>query len=107
MQSLALLAAHNEWANRQLFAACAAVSPTQLHDDAHGYGSVIGLLNHLVQVEHAFFELAHGRRPEWRDRADLAALQEQCIRIDQAYIAYVDTLQSEQAENQRFLVPWF
>lgn len=107
MKSLALLAGHNEWANRCLFAACAELSPAQLNDNSHGYGSAMELLNHLVQVEHAFFELAHDRRPQWTDRADLADLREECTRIDRAYIAYVGTLQPEEAEEQRFLVPWF
>ena len=107
MNSLSLLAAHNEWANQRLFAACAAVSPAQLHDDAHGYGSVMSLLNHLVQVEYAFFELAHGRRPNWHNREELAELCDECARMDQAYLAYIETLQPVNAENKHFLVPWF
>jgi uncharacterized damage-inducible protein DinB len=61
MEVLTLLAAHNEWANRRVFEACSELSPAKLDDGSHGYGSVIGLLNHLVQVEHSFFELAHAR----------------------------------------------
>lgn len=107
MEALTLLAAHNEWANRRLFEACSAISPAKLNDDSHGYGSVIDILNHLVQVEHAFFELAHGRRPGRTELEDLSELRSKCSRIDRAYIDYVGELQPQDAESKRFLVPWF
>ena len=107
MKALSTLAEHNLWANRLLFEACAAVSPEKLQDDSHGYGSVIELLQHLVQVEHAFFELAHGRTPSRIESGDLVGLQEKCEQIDQAYIDYADNLQADKVESERFLVPWF
>lgn len=107
MEALTLLAAHNKWANQQLFEACSGISPSKLNDDSHGYGSVIEILNHLVQVEHSFFELAHGRRPRRVELEDLAELRSECSRIDRAYLEYVAGLQPQDAESKRFLVPWF
>lgn len=107
MEVLTLLATHNEWANRRLFEACSKISPARLDDDSHGYESVIGILNHLVQVEHAFFELAHERKLRQIELEGLADLRAECSRIDQAYIEYADELQPERAERERFLVPWF
>ena len=108
MEVLTLLAAHNEWANRRLFDACSRISPSKLNDDSHGYGSVIEILNHLVRVEHSFFELAHGRQPQKMiELEELAELRTECSRIDRAYLAYAEGLQTEDAERKSFLVPWF
>jgi uncharacterized damage-inducible protein DinB len=107
MEVLTLLATHNEWANRRLFEACSKISPAKLDDDSHGYESVIGILNHLVQVEHAFFELAHERKPRRIELEGLAGLREECSRIDRAYIEYAGGLQPGEVDGKRFLVPWF
>lgn len=107
MQVLSMLAAHNEWANRWLFGACAEISAAKLSEAIHGYNSVIGILNHLVQVEHAFFELAHGRQPQEIQFEELADLSATCSRIDREYIEYVGELDPKDAETKRFLVPWF
>lgn len=107
MESLTLLAAHNEWANRQLFEACFRVTVAKLNEDSHGYESVIGILNHLVQVEHSFYELAHGRQPQRIELDDLGELRAECSRIDQAYVEYAAGLQPKDAQAKRFLVPWF
>ena len=107
MKSLTLLAAHNEWANRRLFEACAALTPATLKDGSHGYASVMQILNHRGRVENAFFELAHGRRPVWSDREVLEPLRREGARIDRAYLEYAGEIQAEQAESVRFLVPWF
>ncbi|MGH2758122.1 MAG: hypothetical protein ACRDKJ_01000 [Actinomycetota bacterium] len=69
--------------------------------------SVLGILNHLAQVENAFFELAHGRAPRWDAIDDLAGLRAQCARIDRAYIEYAGSIDPIDAEAKRFLVPWF
>jgi uncharacterized damage-inducible protein DinB len=107
MESLTLLAAHNQWANLRLFEACSRISPAKLDDGSHGYSSVIRILNHLIQVEHSFFELAHGRQPKRIELEDLAELRAECSRIDRMYIEYADGLQEEDAGSTRFMVPWF
>lgn len=107
MKSLTILAAHNEWANQRLFEACSQVSPAKLADDSLGYGSVLGILNHLVQVEHSFFEFAHSREPRRIELSNLTELSEECTRIDRAYVEYVSSFQPEEAEEKHFVVPWF
>jgi uncharacterized damage-inducible protein DinB len=107
MEVLTMLAAHNQWANRLIFGACSEISSTKLGNGSHGYDSVIGILNHLVQVENSFFELAHGRQPHWIQLEDLAELHAECSRIDQEYLEYVGGLEPKDAETKRFLVPWF
>jgi uncharacterized damage-inducible protein DinB len=107
MKTLTLLAAHNQWANRQIFDACSEIDPAQLSDSSHGYDSIIGILNHLVQVENAFFELAHGRQPTWTHLEDLGDLQAECNRIDRMYLEYAEGLGHKEAETKQFLVPWF
>lgn len=107
MEVLTILAAHNQWANRQIFGACSELNPVKLSDRSHGYDSVIGILNHLVQVENSFFELAHGHQPEWTHLKELTDLQVECSRIDGEYLEYVGSLEPKDAETKRFLVPWF
>ncbi len=107
MKSLTLLAEHNLWANQLVLEACSELTSKQLEDDSHGYGSVIELLSHLVQVEHAFFELAHARTPNQIEFKSLDELRDTCLTIDQAYVDYVGDLQPGKAETVRFLVPWF
>jgi uncharacterized damage-inducible protein DinB len=107
MEALTMLAAHNQWANREIFRACSEISPGKLTDGSHGYDSVVGILNHLVQVENSFFELAHGRRPKWTPLEKLADLQSECLRIDREYMEYVGGLATKDAQTKRFLVPWF
>ena len=70
---LTKLAEHNEWANQKVFVACSEIAPGKLTESGDGYDSVLGILNHLVQVENAFFELAHGREPRWTGSDDLDA----------------------------------
>jgi uncharacterized damage-inducible protein DinB len=83
------------------------ISPAKLNVSSHGYDSVIGILNHLVQVENSFFELAHGRQPKWSQLEELADLHAECSRIDRQYLEYVDALEHKDAKTKRFLVPWF
>jgi uncharacterized damage-inducible protein DinB len=104
---LTILAAHNEWANRLVFEACSAVPAARLTEAGEGYDSVIGILEHLVQVEHAFFELAHGRATQRIQLEALAGLREECARIDRSYVEYAQALDPLEAESSRFLVPWF
>ena len=106
-QVLSDLASHNEWANQKLFHACADLNPDKLLESTSGYDSVIGILNHLVQVEHSFFELAHGRQPQRLHFEDLLELQKKCTKIDLDYIKYVKTLNTREVGNNSFLVPWF
>lgn len=107
MSALTLLAQHNEWANRRIFEAAATVSEDKLRIATEGYDSVIGILEHLVQVEHAFFELAHGR-PNARITAEtLPELRDLCARLDRSYVEHARDLERGQADPGRFLVPWF
>jgi uncharacterized damage-inducible protein DinB len=102
-----MLAAHNGWANRLVFAACSEINAARLSEVTDGYDSVIGILKHLVQVEHSFFELAHGRAPQRIQLEELTALRAECARIDRAYVDYAGALDPADAETKRFLVPWF
>jgi len=104
---LATLAEHNAWANAKIFEAAAAISTEALGGDVDGYDSVIGILRHLVQVEHSFFELANGRQTSRLGDANLGTLRELCAGIDVRYVQYARTLESKDANVQRFLVPWF
>jgi len=105
--ALPMLAAHNEWANRRIFAACSDISSAKLKETTPGYDSVMGILEHLVQVQHSFFELAHGRQPQRIKVEELTKLREECFRLDRAYVVYVGGLDPADAETKRFLVPWF
>lgn len=107
MAVLPLLASHNAWANRRIFAAAAAISAPKLADATDGYDSVLGIFRHLVQVEHSFFELAHGRAPGGIRSEDLSALRRECTQLDQAYVDYARQLDSAEAEANQFVVPWF
>jgi uncharacterized damage-inducible protein DinB len=113
---LMMLASHNEWANRRIFDACSSVSLTKLREAAAGYSaedfgflhadSVLGILEHLVQAERLYFELAHGRQPRRIMTEDLEELRAECALIDRAYIDYVGALDPVTATTERFLVPW-
>lgn len=107
MSVLTMLAAHNRWANHLIFAACSELPAAKLDEAADGYDSVTGILSHLVQVEHAFFELAHGHTPGQIAAGNVTALAEACARIDEAYVDYTRALDPAEAEANRFLVPWF
>lgn len=104
---LTTLAAHNEWANQRIFAACSEVSPTDLKEARDGYDSIVGILEHLVQVEHSFFELAHGRQPRKIHTEELEELRAECAEADRTYVEYVAGLDHTRAATERFLVPWF
>lgn len=105
--SLIMLAEHNQWANRRIFAACSGIDAAKLIETNDGYDSVTGILTHLVQVEHSFFELAHGRSPQRIQIEDVSRLGTACADIDRAYVDYVRALDPAEAETNRFLVPWF
>lgn len=107
MSILVLLAQHNEWANRRVFEAVSGVAEARLAEEMDGYDSVTGILQHLVQVQHAFFELAHGRAPAQIAAASVAELRSAAERVDRAYVEYARTLEPAAAERERFLVPWF
>lgn len=105
--ALTLLATHNGWANQRIFEACSQIEPARLDEVGDGYDSVIGILKHLVQVEHSFFELAHGRAPQRIELEELGKLAAECARIDREYVEYTDALDPQEAGSKRFLVPWF
>jgi uncharacterized damage-inducible protein DinB len=104
---LTSLTKHNQWANKKVFDACSTLNSEKLNDDSHGYESVLSILNHLVRVEHSFFELAHGREPQRIQHDDLNDLHVLCAKIDHSYIDYVSSLTPKDIEAIRFLVPWF
>lgn len=105
MSVLSTLADHNAWANKLVFEACAAVSHERLSETAGGYDSVLGILNHLVQVENAFYELAHGRSPTWTPLTGLDALRDRCDRVDRAFMEHAAAL--DPSDPDGFVVPWF
>ena len=104
---LSNLAEHNKWANQKTFDACSNINPDKLIDESHGYNSVIEILNHLVQVEHSFFELAHGRQPQKIQSKELNELRPECSKIDRAYLEYIKALKPGEVVTRCFLVPWF
>lgn len=104
---LVLMAEHNAWANARLFASCRTVAEERLAERGDGYESAIGILRHLVQVEHAFFELAHGRPASRITTRTLAELSEGCAALDADYVAYARSLDPTGAAERRFVVPWF
>ena len=104
---LTSLTKHNQWANIRIFDACSSLNSGKLNDDSHGYGSLLSILNHLVKVEHSFFELAHGREPQRIHHDNLNDLLVLCAEIDQSYLDYVSNLTAKDIEDKRFLVPWF
>jgi uncharacterized damage-inducible protein DinB len=104
---MTILAEHNEWANRRIFQACSDIDSARLNEVTPDYDSVIGILKHLVQVEHSFFELAHGRAPQRIQIEELTVLREECLRIDRAYIDYARRMDPADADSKQFLVPWF
>jgi uncharacterized damage-inducible protein DinB len=113
---LMMLASHNEWANRLVFDACSKVDLTTLKETAAGYSaedfgflhpdSVVGILEHLVQAEHLYFELAHGREPRVIRNAELEELRAECTLTDRAYTDFIGALDPVTATTERFLVPW-
>jgi uncharacterized damage-inducible protein DinB len=105
--ALTMLATHNEWANQRIFEACSEIEPARLDEVGDGYDSLIGILKHLMQVEHSFFELAHGRPPQRIEVEELRALAAECARIDREYVEYTGALDPEHAGSKTFLVPWF
>lgn len=104
---LGTLAAHNAWANQRVFAACADLVDVDLKSAGDGYDSIVGILEHLVQVEHSFFELAHGRQPRKIRTEELEELRQECEQIDRDYVDYTAELDPDRAHTERFLVPWF
>ena len=104
---LSNLAEHNIWANQKIFDACSNIKADKLIDESHGYDSVIGILNHLVQVEHSFFELAHDRQPQKIQSGELDELYSKCSNIDGAYLEYIKALKPGEIVTKCFLVPWF
>ncbi len=104
---LKMMAAHNAWANQRVFAACSEIDSAKLNEATDDYDSIVGILEHLVQVEHAFFELAHARVPQRIESEDLAELREKCAQIDREYVDYASALDPGDADTKRFLVPWF
>ncbi len=103
---LVTLARHNQWANKRTFDACAAIPASKVAEAADGYNSVMGILTHLVQVEHSFFELAQGRKPRRIEVPGLPELWDECGHIDADFVEYVGALGPQESE-ETFLVPWF
>jgi uncharacterized damage-inducible protein DinB len=53
----AQLAAYNEWMNRKLYGAAAALPAERLHEDRGAFfGSIFGTLNHLVNADVIWFK---------------------------------------------------
>lgn len=107
MGPLAALAEHNAWANARVFAACEKVSAAGLIKEEGEYDSVIGILQHLVQVEFNFLALAQGRERRGVPEPDLAQLKAECSAVDAQYVSHARSLDPQAAEAKKFLVPWF
>lgn len=101
-----LLAEHNAWANKLIFDACRSVAPEQLAEEMDGYDSVLGILQHLVQVESNFLALAQARERERLPLETLDAARAASERVDAAFIAHARSLGAD-AASRKFLVPWF
>lgn len=107
MSALQMLAEHNRWANARAFAACEKFPGAALAREEEGYDSVLGILQHLVQVEFNFLALAEGSERRRFEDADLAVLKAECARVDDRYVVYTSSLDPTEADAKRFLVPWF
>lgn len=56
---------HHLWANEQVLAACAGLSPDQLHSTVPGiYGPIIDTLRHLVQADSFYLWIFSGQTRE-------------------------------------------
>jgi uncharacterized damage-inducible protein DinB len=98
IQSLRMLAAYNEWANRRLYEAAAALSDADYRADRGAFfKSVHGTLNHLIVTDRIWMGRFTGARaaPARLDAIlfeDLGALRTARIAEDARIIAFVDGL---------------
>lgn len=71
---------HNDWATKQLLAACRGLSEVQLTSPATGsFGGILATFNHLVRAEGGYLLRLAGSAPAWavarEESADLARLE--------------------------------
>lgn len=76
---------HHLWANRELIAFCARLTPEQLEATAPAtYGSILATLNHIVASDAGYLPRKRIQRPEWAgDDEHLAGLSELAARVDE------------------------
>lgn len=92
------LARYNRWANRQLYEACAKLSPEEFAKPrAAFFGSLKGTLNHLVAGDRAWLDRLEGSVPtihsyDQEMAADFESLARARSGLDKRLIALVDDL---------------
>jgi len=93
------MARYNEWMNRRLYAACAALDEAELRRDRGAFfGSIHATLDHIVYADLAFFSRFTGDPPAPPPlgvelHADFAALRATRERLDARLLAWCATLE--------------
>ncbi len=105
MEELAELHRFNAWANRSLLAGVRRLSAEQLEERQDGmYGSVLGVLRHLAQVEFVYLRMVRGQGPE-RLSQDLTLDGVERV-LAETGAGLVEEARSRSPE-QRVHIPWF
>ena len=104
MDELAELHRFNAWANRSLIAAARRLSAEQLEEQQAGmYGTVLGVLRHLAQVEHADLTMMRDGRRELPAADSLVEIE----RALEASGAGLVDLAGSASPDATFHIPWF
>jgi uncharacterized damage-inducible protein DinB len=87
---------YNQWANRQLLAACLPLSEAQLAAAIPGgYGSILKTFHHVLEAEADYLARITGSSPrpsfKWDDRSDLGVMP---AFAEQVGAAFLDMLRS-------------
>lgn len=94
---------HSAWATKTLIGAFRQLAPAELDRPAHGFGSLIATLNHVVLSDASYLASLTGESPDWlraRDAtADLAGLE---ARVDETAAGW-EQLFSAPVDGERLL----
>lgn len=100
-QHFRMFAAYNQWANRHLYEAAAALTTEELNRDTGAFfRSVNGTLNHILVADRIWMKryTGEGSAPNALDtvlHADLTSLTEARIAEDARIIDYIDSMPEE------------
>jgi uncharacterized damage-inducible protein DinB len=104
MHELAELHRFNAWANRGLLAALRQLSQDQLEDRLEGmYGSILGVMNHLAEVEAVYVAMMRREAAERLEQQDLDGLGEVLAGTGAGLVDLART--ADMAAT--FHIPWF
>lgn len=105
MEELTELHRFNLWANRSLLAGVRQLSAEQVTEQRDGmYGTVLGVLLHLAQVEYSYLRMVRGQDPE-RLSPDLTLDQVAAVLegTGEGLVAFT----SSGSLDGRVRIPWF